>query len=166
MKHPELTILTLPNPRLRQPATEVDEHTLERLRADGFLDALREKMVVADGVGIAATQVGVPHRIIVVLEGRTPRIYINPEITSRSLRTAVDIEGCLSVPGVIGAVQRAKSVQVRARDEQFRPIKKKYKDLIARIFQHEIDHLDGILFIDRATRTAAIPKDAGAELRV
>ncbi|MBI4450301.1 peptide deformylase [Candidatus Uhrbacteria bacterium] len=166
MPNAPLTILTNPDPRLRQRAAEVDVSTLKRLRSDGFLDQLVATMRVADGVGIAATQVGVPHRIIVVLEGKTPRVYVNPEITSHSVRTAVDTEGCLSVPGMIGLVRRAKSITVRALDAEGKPVTKKVKDLIARIFQHEVDHLDGILYIDRAIKTSELPKDAGAELRV
>jgi peptide deformylase len=123
-------------------------------------------MKVADGVGIAATQVGVPHRIIVVLEGKTPRVYVNPVIASHSVRTAVDTEGCLSVPGVIGLVRRAKSVTVRALNADGKPVTKKARDLIARIFQHEVDHLDGILYIDRAIKISELPNGAGAELRV
>lgn len=153
MKKIPLIVLTNPNPLLRKRAREVDVATLERLRNDGFLEKLLKTMVVADGVGIAATQVGVAHRIIVVLDGNTPRIFANPVITSRSLRSGVGIEGCLSVPGVVGTVRRAKSVVVRALDMDGKPLEKKYKDLVARIFQHEIDHLDGVLFIDRAIST-------------
>ncbi|MBI4142477.1 peptide deformylase [Candidatus Uhrbacteria bacterium] len=166
MSTPPLAIITNPNPRLRQRAEDVDIKTLARLRAEGFVDALVETMRIADGVGIAAPQVGVPHRIIVVMEGRTPRVYVNPVITSRSLRSAVDVEGCLSVPGVVGAVRRATSVSVRALDGEGNPVEKKCKDLVARIFQHEVDHLDGVLFIDRAIRTAVLPNDAEKNLRV
>lgn len=161
-----LTVLTVPDQRLRQRAREVDSETLAKLRADGLFDDLIHTMRVEDGVGIAATQVGIPRRVITVLEGKTPRVYINPEITSQSVRTAVDTEGCLSVPGVIGLVRRAKSVNVRALDADGKPVTKKTKDLIARIFQHEVDHLDGILYIDRAIKTSEVPKDAGAKLRV
>lgn len=162
----KLTVLTVPDKRLRQRAREVSQETLAKLRAEGLFDDLVHTMRAEDGVGIAATQVGVPHRVIVVLEGKIPRVYINPEITSHSVRTAVDTEGCLSVPGVIGLVRRAKSVTVRALDANGKPVTKKTKDLIARIFQHEVDHLDGILYIDRAIKTSESPKGAGAELRV
>lgn len=162
----KLTVLTIPDKRLRQRANEVNVATLARLRDEGLFDALIATMVGADGVGIAATQVGIPHRVIVVLEGKTPRVYVNPEITSRSVRTAVDTEGCLSVPGVIGLVRRARSVTVRALNPDGKPVVRKAKDLTARILQHEVDHLDGILFIDRAIKTSELPKDAGAELRV
>lgn len=164
--HAPLTVLTNPDPRLRQRATEVDGATLARLRDDGFIDQLVTTMREEDGVGIAAIQVGVPYRIIVVREGRTSRVYANPKVTSRSIRTAVDTEGCLSVPGVIGLVRRSKSVTVRALDINGKLVTRKAKDLEARIFQHEVDHLDGILFIDRAIKTAELPKDASAELRV
>jgi len=161
-----LTVLTVPDKRLRVPAETVDKKTIQRLRDDGFFDALIATMHEENGVGIAATQVGVPHRVIVVLEGSTPRVYLNPDITSHSVRTVVDTEGCLSVPGVIGLVRRAKSVTVHALDVDGKPITKKAKDLIARIFQHEVDHLNGVLYIDRAVKTMEVPKNAGAELRV
>lgn len=162
----KLTVLTVPDKRLRQRARKVDQATLTKLRTEGLFDDLIHTMQAEDGVGIAATQVGVPHRVIIVLEGKTPHVYINPEITSQSVRTAVDTEGCLSVPGVIGLVSRARSVTVRALDADGKPVTKKTKDLIARIFQHEVDHLDGILYIDRAIKTSELPKGAGAELRV
>lgn len=161
-----LPVLTLPDKRLRVPAKPIDTKTAQRLRDEGFFDALIATMHAENGVGIAATQVGVPHRVIVVLEGDTPRVYLNPEITSHSVRTAVDTEGCLSVPGIIGLVRRAKSVSVRALDAHGKPVAKKAKDLIARIFQHEVDHLNGILYIDRALKTMEVPKNAGSELRV
>lgn len=162
----KLTVLTIPDKRLRQRAREVDQATIAKLRAAGLFDDLIHTMQAEDGVGIAATQVGIPHRVIIVLEGKAPRVYINPKITSQSVRTVVDTEGCLSVPGVIGLVRRAKSVTVRALDADGKPVTKKTKDLIARIFQHEVDHLDGILYIDRAIKTSERPKGAGAELRV
>lgn len=162
----KLTVLTVPDKRLRQRANEVDRMTLAKFRADGLFDDLILTMQEKDGVGIAATQVGIPHRVIVVLEGKTPRVYVNPEIMSHSVRSIVDTEGCLSVPGVIGFVRRAKSVTVRALDADGKPVTKKTKDLIARIFQHEVDHLDGILYIDHAIKTSEVPKDAGAKLRV
>ena len=161
-----LRVLTVPDKRLRIPAAPVDAQTIRRLRDDGLFEALVATMHAENGVGIAATQVGVPYRVIVVLEGSTPRVYLNPEITTHSVRTAVDTEGCLSVPGLIGLVRRAKSVTVRALNANGKPVTKKAKDLIARIFQHEVDHLNGILYIDRALKTMEVPKDAGAELRV
>ena len=161
-----LAILTIPNPRLRKRAEDIDAATLEKFRRDGFLDKLVETMEIADGVGIAATQVGVLHRIIVVLNGNTPTVYVNPTITSRSMRTAIDVEGCLSVPGIVGTVRRARNITVRARNDRFEPVALRCKALVARIFQHEVDHLDGVLFIDRAISTSEVPKRAGSELRV
>lgn len=166
MTRTPLTILTLPDRRLRQPAAPVDHATLDRLRRDGVLDRLVATMRAADGVGIAATQVGIPHRIIVVLERNRPVIYVNPAITARSIRTEVGAEGCLSVPDVVGMVRRAKSVTLRARTADDKPVVRKVRDLTARIVQHEVDHLDGVLFIDRAIQTSAVPADASSELRV
>lgn len=156
-----LKVLTLPDARLRSPAVPVTRTALTGLRRSGFLDALVATMHAEDGVGIAATQVGSPLRIFVALEGRTPRVYVNPELTSRSLRTAIDTEGCLSVPGLIGTVKRHRSVTLRAWDMDGQPVVRKAKDLVARIYQHEIDHLDGVLFVDRAITTMEI--DASLE---
>lgn len=155
-----LPVLTIPDERLRKPAKPVSLETIERLRAEGFFDALIATMRKEDGVGIAATQVGSAHRIFVALESRTPQVYINPEIFGRSIRTAVDTEGCLSVPGVIGAVRRAKSVTLRALTMEGKSVERRAKDLIARIYQHELDHLDGVLFIDRAVQLWETKKDA------
>lgn len=152
-----LPVLTNPDRRLRARSMEVDITTLARLRAEGVFDDLIATMRAEDGVGIAAPQVGIGSRVIIVLDGKTPRVFVNPEITSRSLRTAVDTEGCLSVPGVVGLVSRSRAVTLRAQDAQGRPVERKCRDLVARIVQHEIDHLDGILFIDRAIRTAELP---------
>ncbi|MBI4433853.1 peptide deformylase [Candidatus Uhrbacteria bacterium] len=161
-----LPVLTNPDRRLRAHAVTVDDAARERLRTDGTFDDLIATMRAEDGVGIAAPQVGIGARVIIVLDGKTPRIFINPEVTSRSVRTAVDTEGCLSVPGIIGLVSRSRAVTLRAQDEHGRPVERKCRDLVARIVQHEIDHLDGVLFIDRAIRTAELPNNAPSELRV
>ena len=161
-----LTVLTIPNPLLRQPSAPVDAATIARLTREGFFDALIATMRLEDGVGIAAPQVGIPLRVIVVLEGRTPRVYCNPVVTTQSTKTKIDTEGCLSVPNIIGIVTRAKNVSIRALDIRGKPVERRARDLTARIFQHEVDHLDGILFIDRAIRTSTLPAGLVANLRV
>lgn len=155
MTTPPLDILTVPNSLLRRSASAIDATTLERFKRDGFLDRLVATMLAAGGVGIAATQAGITARVIVVLEDRRPCIYINPEITHRSKRETTDVEGCLSVPGKVGSVARSSTITVRVRDERFKLVRKRCSGLLARIFQHEVDHLDGILFIDRTTHTAS-----------
>ncbi len=142
-----LDILHFPDPRLRvkaKPVAEVtDQH--RRLIAD-----MLETMYAAPGIGLAAVQVGVHERIIVVDvsdDSDQPQAFINPEILSKE-GTEVMQEGCLSVPGVYEDVERAERIRVRARDRQGRPLEFDADGLLAVCIQHEIDHLDGKLFVD------------------
>ncbi len=158
---PLLEVVTLPNPVLRQHAHKLKEVTSETKR---FIDDMIETMRDEPGVGLAAPQVGVSQRVIVVeyAEGseyedappKQPKLYsvVNPEITRHSRETVLGNEGCLSIPGYIGEVERYTAVTVKGLNRQGKPIKIKAKDWLARIFQHEIDHLDGVLYIDRATQ--------------
>lgn len=146
-----LAVLHNPNPELRvisQPVTDVD---ILRTETQQLIDQLMETMAEENGVGIAAPQVGEHLRIIIVETPHGVQAFINPEITSRSVRMVSSIEGCLSVPGISGAVKRHSSVKVKAKNRQGEMVEIKANGLQAIIFQHEIDHLDGILFIDRAT---------------
>jgi peptide deformylase len=137
----------VPDPRLKTvstPVTEFDEE-LRTLVADMF-----ETMYAAPGVGLAATQVNVHQRVLVtdVSEGRNePRAFINPEILTRD-GTEVSQEGCLSVPGYYDEVERAERVRVRALDRDGKPFEEDLAGLLAICVQHEIDHLDGKLFVD------------------
>lgn len=120
---------------------------------------LKKTMKIENGCGIAAPQVGIHERIIIVDDGTDigPRAYINPEIVSRSFTTFLFEEGCLSVPGVWGMVKRHRAVKVRAVDEEGRVVQISGKGLLSVIFQHEIDHLDGVLFIDRVEKITRMP---------
>lgn len=149
-------ILTYPDPFLLKkaaPVSRVDDKVRELIR-DMF-----ETMHASSGVGLAAPQIGVGKRVIVVdvspVEKETaPLALINPEIVDR--RGLVEgTEGCLSIPGVEGIVPRAESVLVRALDPQGVPVQVPARGFLARALQHEIDHLDGILFIDRIPASAA-----------
>jgi peptide deformylase len=101
------------------------------------------------GIGLAAPQVGIPLRLLVMDDGkRGARALINPEIVERK-GSVRDEEGCLSLPGIFADVERSKSVRVSAEDEEGRPISFEAHGLPAKVIQHEIDHLDGVLFIDR-----------------
>jgi len=118
-----------------------------------------ETMYAANGVGLSATQVGVGKRVIVVdispvEEEAAPLALVNPEIVE-SQGCVQGPEGCLSVPGVEGEVARAETVLVRGMDEKGSPVTIRAQGLLARAIQHEIDHLDGILFIDKLTAPAA-----------
>jgi peptide deformylase len=109
-------------------------------------------------VGLAAPQIGESLRLVVVEytededENAKPKKYvlINPEIVKRSEETVTDLEGCLSLPGLVGSVERHQSVTVKAKNRFGKPLKIEAEEWLARIFQHEIDHLDGVLYIDRA----------------
>jgi peptide deformylase len=149
-------ILIYPDPFLLKkaaPVSRVDD-TIRELVRDLF-----ETMRAASGVGLAATQIGVGKRVIVVdishvEQDLAPLALVNPEIVEgRGLEEGT--EGCLSIPGVEGVVPRAESVLVKAQDEQGRPVQIPACGLLARVLQHEIDHLDGILFIDRIPAAAA-----------
>jgi peptide deformylase len=142
-----LTILEYPDPRLRTRAVPVDpvDAGLREL-----IDDLLETMYAANGIGLAATQVNVHRRLLVadVSELRNePRVFINPEILSREGATTSQ-EGCLSVPGYYDDVPRAERIRVRALDRGGKAFEADLEGLIAICVQHEVDHLDGKLFVD------------------
>jgi peptide deformylase len=141
-----LTVRLYGDPVLRQVATPVREITAEikRIIAD-----MTETMWHQVGIGLAAPQVGLPHRILVMDDGKGgAQALINPEIETRS-GTIREEEGCLSLPGVFGVVERSKTITVTAMDADGKPVSLEATGLKARIVQHELDHLDGVLFIDR-----------------
>lgn len=142
-------VVTLPNPILRARALPVNNINDGVLR---LLDNMRDTMYAFDGVGLAAPQIGVSKRIIVVDTGDKLWEIINPEIISHEGLMTTS-EGCLSVPGTVGRVNRAKKVVVKGMDRQGEEFTIEAADLLAKAFQHEIDHLDGILFIDKAIET-------------
>jgi peptide deformylase len=134
---------------LRRRAEEIGEldDELRRLVRDMF-----ETMYDAEGVGLAAPQVGLSRRVIVVdvrEEGTHPFALVNPRIVESSRDSDKAEEGCLSIPGVSSVVERPARVTVEGLDENGAPVRMEAEGLLARCLQHEIDHLDGILFIDR-----------------
>jgi peptide deformylase len=152
------TIITSEDPRLRQPAHKVRSFSPATQQ---LIDDMIETMRQAPGVGLAAPQVAVSQRVIVVEyrvdeadEAAPPKLFavVNPEITRRSAETVEGTEGCLSIPGYVGDVERHQWVTVKGLNRHGRPFRLKAQGWLARIFQHEIDHLDGVLFIDRASR--------------
>lgn len=142
-------ILTNPNPQLRERSQEIDPARITTPEYQTFADAFAAFMVVADGVGLAAPQIGIQERIIAVQERDGIGVYANPEITKRSDATQIGEEGCLSVPGTFGVVERAKRITVTALNRHGRRVEMNLSGFPAVVFQHEIDHLDGILFIDK-----------------
>ncbi len=149
-------ILVYPDPflvRKADPVTVVDD----RVRA--LIRDMFETMYGAEGIGLAAPQVGVGKRVIVVDvspvdEKIAPVAMVNPEIVERA-GSVMGVEGCLSVPGIQGEVLRAETVVVRGRDEQGKAVRIRADGILSRALQHEIDHLDGILFIDRIPSSEA-----------
>lgn len=151
-------IVTLPDPVLRRKARQVADFGpgLQTL-VDDMIETMRQ----APGVGLAAPQVGNSERVIVVeypeddeQEDAPKKLYVvvNPEMKDLSSETELGIEGCLSIPGLQGDVERALTVTVKGRTRRGQPIRIKAKGWLARIFQHEIDHLEGVVFTDRAVR--------------
>lgn len=141
-----LTVRTFGDPVLRQRAGEVErlEELHERLAAD-----MLETMRVAPGVGLAGPQVGVLERLFVWEVDGENGVLVNPVITKRSRKMDTDEEGCLSLPGLIYPVERHQAVRVEGLDGEGEVVTLEAEDFRARVFQHEIDHLDGVLFIDR-----------------
>lgn len=154
-------IVTLPDPVLRRKAREItkfdkDLHTL----IDDMVETMRE----APGVGLAAPQIGLSERLLVVEyyvreedeenEEAPKKVWaiINPEIAKASNEKVMGVEGCLSIPGLVGEVERHDEILVKGLNKHGQPMKVKAKGWLARIFQHEIDHLNGVLFPDLATR--------------
>ncbi len=145
-----LTILHHPDPRLRQKARPVERFDAELRR---LIDDMFETMYAAPGVGLAATQVGVALRVAVVdcsrEEGvREPLVMVNPEILEGPDPEEVE-EGCLSVPGVSDILKRNHRVRARALDRDGQAFEIEAEGLLAQCIQHEVDHLDGKLYIDR-----------------
>ncbi|MEM8696148.1 MAG: peptide deformylase [Pseudomonadota bacterium] len=154
-----LPIVEVPDPRLKTVSTPVDEVTDETraLIADMF-----DTMYDAPGIGLAAIQVGVPKRILVIdlqeeedEEGepiKDPRIFINPELVDPSEDMRTYEEGCLSIPDQFADIERPDSVTARWLDEHGKPHEERLDGLLATCLQHEMDHLEGIVFIDHLSR--------------
>jgi len=143
----KLAILEFPDPRLRKRAAPVQEVDSDVRR---LIDDLFETMYAAPGIGLAATQVDVHRRVLVAdvsANGSDPHAFINPVILEKD-GVAVSEEGCLSVPGYYEEVERAKHVRVRYLDRSGAEVESDFDGLLAICVQHEIDHLDGKLFVD------------------
>lgn len=142
-------IVTEGDPVLRQKAKEIDPKELGSERLRQLVVDLVETMREAKGVGIAAPQVGESTRLFIADSPDGPIALANPVFTRRSKKMTKDEEGCLSVPGQFGKVLRHRSLSVEALSAEGKPVKFDAEGYFARILQHEMDHLDGILFIDR-----------------
>lgn len=143
----KLRILHFPDPRLRQRARPVEKVDADIQR---LVDDMLETMYAAPGIGLAAVQVNVPRRVVVIdvsEEHDQPLCFINPVIVERRGTEEMD-EGCLSVPGFYETVQRSEWVRVQALDREGKPFELEADGLLGVCIQHEIDHLDGKLFVD------------------
>jgi peptide deformylase len=150
-------VITVPHPTLYKKARKVTDFGP---KLQTLIDDMVETMREAPGVGLAATQVDAPLKLIVVEFGDEedetvqPKLYVmvNPDISRYSKETIIGTEGCLSVPNLVGDVERYESITVKFLNRHGKPSKLKAKNWLARIIQHEIDHLHGILFTDLATQ--------------
>ncbi|MFM8322392.1 MAG: peptide deformylase [Chloroflexota bacterium] len=163
-------IVTVPAPVLRKKARKVTDFGPE---LQTLIDDMVETMREAPGVGLAAPQIDVPLRVIVVEFGDEDdddaplKLYtmVNPEIVRTSEDQVVGTEGCLSIPNFIGDVERTNEITIKGQNRHGQPVRVKASGWLARIFQHEIDHLEGVLFTDRALKIwkpaegEAIPRD-------
>jgi len=160
-------IISVPDPVLRRKAKPVTKFDKElQVLIEDMLETMRD----APGVGLAAPQINVAQQLAVIeyaedddeeelKEGEEPKpkpkklfVLINPEIVKASEEKIFGVEGCLSVPGLIGEVERHEALQVKALNRHGKPVKHKVDGWLARIFQHEIDHLNGVIFTDLATK--------------
>jgi peptide deformylase len=153
-------IVTTPDPVLRQRARKVRSVSKA---VETLINDMIETMRAAPGIGLAAPQLGVSQRVIVVevaeesddpeAPPKPAKLYavVNPEIVRHSVDTNVANEGCLSIPGYLGQVERFDTVTIKGLNRHGKPFRLKAKGWLGRVLQHEIDHLEGILYIDRAT---------------
>ncbi len=168
-------IVTLPEPVLRRKAHAVTkfDKNLQTL-IDDMVETMRE----APGVGLAAPQIGLSERLIVVeyfekeedeeQEDAPKKVWavLNPEIVKASEEKLLGVEGCLSIPNLVGEVERHAAIQVKGLNRHGKPMKIKAEGWLARILQHEIDHLNGVMFTDRATSVWQPPQDVEPEQEV
>jgi peptide deformylase len=170
------TIVTLPDPVLRRKARAVT--TFDK-KLQTVIDDMIETMRDAPGVGLAAPQIGISERLIVVEyyeneqaeeaeEEAKKKVWVmlNPEIVKASDEKVMGVEGCLSVPNLVGEVERHEAVQIKGLNRHGQPMRVKASGWLARIFQHEIDHLNGVVFTDLATHVWLPETDEEKEDRV
>ena len=149
-------ILIHPDKKLRVKSKSILVKEIKSKEMSAFLVDMEETMLEKDGIGLAAPQIGVHKRVVVVNTKDGVVALINPKISKKSWRKESEEEGCLSLPGVFGFVKRSAKITFNARGYDGEKINFEAKGLFARVIQHEVDHLDGILFIDRAKKTKKI----------
>ncbi len=154
-----LNIITIPVPSLRERSEEVSPRKLKEAKLQKFMEELIPTMYADEGIGIASPQVGVNLRICIIGKAAFPKrhehagkdlILVNPEWQKIGKKMIKESEGCLSVPGAYGPVKRYKDILVFGQNEQGEKLEFEAHGFLARVVQHEVDHLNGILYIDRA----------------
>ena len=143
------SIVKVGDPVLREQAKEVKSITPNVIK---LLENMADTLYEAKGVGLAAPQIGISKRVVVIDTGEGLIELINPQIIKYSEETESCVEGCLSIPGIQGEVERYLKVAVRALNREGEEFEIEGEGLLARAFQHEIDHLHGVLYVDRASR--------------
>lgn len=153
-----LKIITNPNAKLRKKSAKISGKEILSLKFKELCFDMEKTMFKKDGVGLAAPQISKNIRLCVVNTGDGPIHLINPVIKKKSFRKEWGEEGCLSVPDVFGQVKRHKKVLCQYLDRNCEEVELEAEGLLARVIQHEIDHLDGILFIDKAKDIKKVSK--------
>lgn len=153
-----MKILTIANKTeekfLRTKTTDFDFSKHNKKEIDELIKKIKTTMIKANGIGLSANQIGLNLKVFIarIIAPKEKNFYVifNPEIIKFSKQTETIEEGCLSVPGIYGEVERPKNITIKGQNRYGKPIKIEADGLLARIFQHETDHLNGILFIDKA----------------
>ena len=161
---PAREVIHVPHPTLRKKAAKVTDFNQDlQTLIDDMITTLQEE----SGAGLAAPQVNISQQVILVEYGNEddvhipPTLYVtvNPRITRFSQETVLGVEGCLSIPGLMGEVERAQEIIVEGQNRRGDPVKMKLNGWTARIFQHEVDHLNGILYTDHTTNVWEVDED-------
>lgn len=147
---PILPLTKHPTPSLRERSKGVENPTSEKIKK--LIRDMHETMIAVEGIGIAAPQVGVNIRLFLVRTDEGYCAYMNPVLKGFGWKKIRFEEGCLSVPGVFGPVRRPTSLTIAYTNDQGKKVTEKAKGLLARVLQHEFDHIQGILFIDKAEK--------------
>jgi peptide deformylase len=147
---PILKILTIPNPILRKKSKDISLKEIKTRNFSRVISDLEKTMLATDGAGLAAPQIGKNIRLAVINSKDGAFCIINPKIVNKSWAKELDQEGCLSIPGIFGKVKRHKKITLTFLNPRGEIVKQTVQGLMARVIQHEVDHLDGVLFIDKA----------------
>ncbi|MBU0546020.1 peptide deformylase [Patescibacteria group bacterium] len=160
-----LNILQEPNPALHKQAEEIPPVDVENPKTQKLVADMIETMYERDGVGLAATQAGKPLQLCIIakqyniLDENKDLVLVNPKWEKSSILKVWDEEGCLSVADIYGKVRRYRKIKVSALDEKGRKLNFSATDFFARVIQHEVDHLQGILFIEKAKDLHEVEKE-------